>query len=56
MNFILIPWPSLENTSDEIQSNRPYSGVGIWLYHFNFVISMNRKAHFNTLFFYNIKM
>jgi hypothetical protein len=56
MNFILIPWPSLENTSEEIQSNKPYPRVGIWLYHFNFVISMSRKTDFNALFFYNIKM
>ena len=56
MNYIVIPCPSLENTSEEIRSNRPCSSFGIWLHHFKFVILMNRKTHFNSLcFYYNIK-
>jgi hypothetical protein len=46
-----MPCSSLGNTSEEIRSNRPYLSFCIWLYHFNFVILMNRKTHFNSLCF-----
>ena len=46
--MVTIPCPSLENTSEDSQSNRPYPSFGIWLYHFNFEILMHRKAHFDS--------
>jgi len=48
--MVTIPCPSLENASEEIRSNRPYPSFGIWLYHFNFEIAMDRKTHFNYFF------
>jgi hypothetical protein len=55
-HIIIVTIPSLGNTSDEIRCNRPYLSIGIWLYHFNFVILTNRKMHFNEhIFYYNIK-
>jgi hypothetical protein len=45
---VTIPCPSLENTSEDIHSNRPYPSFDIWLYHFNFEILMERKAHFDS--------
>ena len=39
---------TLENTSEEIHSNRPYPSFGIWLYDFNFKIY---RTHFDSVFF-----
>jgi hypothetical protein len=40
---------TLENTSEEIHSNRPYPSFGIWLYDFNFKIY---RTHFDSVFFF----